>query len=282
MIICCKGCGKCCDKCCSCIEQTCGDCCNGLNKCFNTPFSMCAFLTFLFVLVPAIVGVFMLLKMEEVGKYCVKPIGVHLAVMAACHLLNFLFALYLFCKFRKPYESTNNGNGGTINRSNSIYDAPKETNVWQRMVKILCYDFVTLFYVFVVIFEFAWAIVGHSWLAQSGRVCESFCPSTTGWDLALIIIWWVYLGIGLFVALLTICIQACDEGSCTCENCICGCIMCCTCGICGKTAVKRGNVHRLADVGFQLIIEQTAPRKFRMDRHCKEVFRFWMWSRSFS
>jgi len=134
-----------------------------------------------------------------------------------------------------------------MHRANSFYDAPRETNVWQRMVKILCYDFVTLFYMLVFIFQFVWAIIGHNWLSESGPICEAAAPSATGWDLGLLIVWWVYFGLGIFIALLTVCIQACDEGSCTCENCICGCIMCCTCGLCGKSSVRKGNVHRLAD-----------------------------------
>ena len=168
--------------------------------------------------------------------------------MAACNVINFLYALYLYCKFRKPYEITNNGQAPPTTNTGTFYDMPKETNVWQRMNKILCYDFVTLFYMIILIFEIVWAIVGHSWLAASGSICSDNCPKSVSWDIVVIVIFWVYLGLGLLVGLTTLCIQACGEGSCTIDACCAGCIYCCTCGICGKSALSRSNTRRLQNV----------------------------------
>lgn len=190
----------------------------------------------------------MLLNNENVSKYCAKPIGVHLIVMAGCNVINFLFALYLFCKFRKPYEKTETSQNNQLTHSNSFYDAPKDTNVWQRMNKVLCYDFVTLFYILVLIFEIIWAIIGHNWLSQSGQICADFCPNTVKWDIVVLVIFWVFLGLGLIVGVSTICIQACSEGSCTFDACVCGCIYCCTCGVCGTQSVNKSNTKRMQNV----------------------------------
>ena len=277
MIICCKGCAKCCDDCCKCLDKSCGQCCNAINECFKTPFSLCAFLTFLGVLVPSVVGAFMLLNKEDVGLYCKKPIGVHLIVMAGCNVLNFFFALYLFCKFRKPYEKPNEGNQGQNMNSSTLYDAPKETNVWQRMNKVLCYDFVTLFYMLILIFEFIWACLGHSWLGESGQICADFCPTTVKWDIVVLVIFWVFLGLGLIVGLTTLCIQACSEGSCTLDACCCGCIYCCTCGLCGKSSLTRSNSRRMQNVLFSYPAT-ISECKLWVDRNSEKILRLWVWS----
>lgn len=242
---CCTSCNKCCNECCSGIEKCCGSCCNAINECFKTPFSLCATLTGVFVLGPAVAGVITLSNNEPASTFCDKPLVSHLVVMAAMHLVNFLFAIYLFCKFRKPYDRTQS-DGQVI--KNSIYDAPKETDICKRLTVLLCYDFVVVFYILALLFGFVWAIIGHSWLGSSSQLCKNTCPNLISWVYVLIIVFWVYVGLGIAIFLLTICIQACEEGSCGCEY-VCGCcISCCTCGLCGSSMMKSSKEKRITSV----------------------------------
>ena len=248
MIICCKGCADCCDSCCKGIEKCCGGCCNAINKFFSTPFSLCSFATFFVVVVPSVIGLISLASVKSYGNICEKNIPLHLIIVAIGHLVNFLYAVYLFCKFRKPYEPTTDASKQHSGNASGLYDAPRETNVCQRLTKILCYDFVTLFYMLALAFQFVWAIIGHSWLSAVSPVCQELLGSAFTWDYILIVIFWAFIGIGLLVGAVTLCIQACEEGSCTWTSVCASCIYCCTCGQCCEQTLKTKNQERV--VGF--------------------------------
>ena len=251
MIICCKGCADCCDSCCKSIDECCGGCCNAINKFFSTPFSLCSFLTFFALIIPTIIGLISLSSANDTAGICEKNIPVHLVIMGVCHLLNFLYSIYLFCKFKNPYEKADAGQPANTS-TGSAYDAPKETNVMQRFTKILCYDFVTLFFIFVLLFEIVWAIIGSSWLSSISPLCSDALGSVVTWDNVLIIIFWCYLFIGVLVGCVTLCIQACEEGSCNWTSVCAGCIFCCTCGQCCESTLKTSNQKRIqVDIGYR-------------------------------
>eukprot|EP01019_Chilodonella_uncinata_P003230 GABU01004087.1.p1 GENE.GABU01004087.1~~GABU01004087.1.p1 ORF type:complete len:158 (-),score=24.18 GABU01004087.1:57-530(-) len=120
-----------------------------------------------------------------------------------------------------------------------------ETDICKRLTVLLCYDFVVVFYILALLFGFVWAAIGHSWIGSSSQLCRDTCPNLITWTYILIIVFWVYVGLGAAIFLLTICIQACEEGSCGCEF-ICGCcITCCTCGLCGSSMMQSSKQKRM-------------------------------------
>jgi hypothetical protein len=110
----------------------------------------------------------------------------------------------------------------------------------QKLVHLICYDFVICFYFFFLGFEIAWNIIGHVWL--QGADCDSSLLEDI--DVLGIAVNWVYLGILLLYLLFVTCLNCCD-GDCD-AGCFTGCLtcfyyLCCCCCCFGKA--KFGKEH---------------------------------------
>lgn len=211
MHYCCKGIGKCCKGCCDCLGSccsSCGKCCSSCfkecSKIFDRPFSSCLLLQFIVMFCPFILC--WVVAFIEFNSSCDRPIAIHLIIQGICLLLNFLLIIYLMYKYSTPQPSL------------------EEKSFTQKLVYLICYDFVICTYIFFLAFEVAWNIVGHYWLADSN--CDSSVLESI--DLLGIIINWVYLGL-IFLYLLCIgLLHFCEE--CHCEGCcICFYYLCCCC-----------------------------------------------------
>jgi len=205
---------------------------------------------------------------------CQKDIRLHLIIMAICHIVNFLFSLYLFCKFKRPYDSAHPEAGRQTSTGSAFYDKPRETNICQRMTVVLCYDCAALFFMLVIGFSIVWAIIGSSWLGNMGPYCKSFNESIVYWDHVLIYIFWAFLAIGIAILMCTICIQSCDEGSCTGQACCGGCIYCCTCGLCGRTLMTSSNSKRLQQVSTPSLTQNPTQNQLGWTSIAKKYFGF--------
>ena len=159
------------------------------------------------------------------NKNCEKPLGLHLTLTAISHILNFFYCLYLFIRYGRPYNQ-------------EAEDSKlRENSVFERTGQLLCYDFVTLFYIFLLIFEIAWAIIGIDWISSNPSQCTSL-PSAT-FALILLALLWIFLIFGLCIAFLAIVNIACEEGSCSVKYVLAGVIVCLTCGICQPKSIKK-------------------------------------------
>jgi len=181
MYYCCKGCeeccectccDKCCESCCSCCENTCSSCLNCIKTCFSKPFSFCTFLSSFVTVLPFILGIIGLGKSQSVD--CATPIKAHLIVQSnvsfllwkiiekvICHALNFLFCIYLCCQCGKQYQrQPQNVQGVEI----------KDSNMFERTKKLICYDWVVCLYFPFSVFCIIWTIIGKEFLKFGDRL----------------------------------------------------------------------------------------------------------------
>mmetsp|Transcript_13548 Transcript_13548/g.25545 ORF Transcript_13548/g.25545 Transcript_13548/m.25545 type:complete len:400 (+) Transcript_13548:819-2018(+) len=214
-----KGCGKCCakccDGCCSCLSE-CFNCLGKLCECCNCkelcqrPFCGCTTFNFFVMALPFVAGV-------TWGECSMT--NIHLLIQGILMLINFLICVYLMVKLSKDNPEKKEG--------------PNDT--WSKVKHLICYDFVVCSYVFVLIFEFIWNILGHVWLADPG--CSS---SLEAMDYAAIIIMWVWLSLSAMLFCCSVTVAACDDGSCGVDTCLRDCFYClCCCCLCSSPSTAK-------------------------------------------
>ena len=180
MYYCCKGLGDGCANSCSTFQTGFKTFCEGLSKIFSRPFSLCTFLTALFVALPAIGAIVVVIIDQSNLKYnCKNNILMFVGVFAACLILNTLYTFYLYHKFSNmneddiPEDQRHNqrfGGGGGSNYPANENGQPLTAG--QKFTYFLCYDFVTLGFIILLGFEIVWAIVGSTWLSGENRGCS--------------------------------------------------------------------------------------------------------------
>jgi len=246
MHYCCKGISNCCDAIGSCCDSCCKTCCDGCNatcegcaecigQCFNRPFSFCLFISFFVCFAPIGLGIAGLSGASSIS--CSEPIKAHFIVIMVINLLNWLFLGYLCYRYGVPYKQ-----GGDPSR--------QEMNVLQRTQNLILYDFVVCFFIFFLIFEIVWLIIGGVW--DNSEPSNSPCSLTDAgksllsFHRASLVILWIYLAVGAFVFIMTIIIYACDEGSCTMHDTCRFTWLCCTCGLCdiGKSQKPKKQTYQ--------------------------------------
>jgi hypothetical protein len=131
-------------------------------------------------LVPAACAVAFAVKGQ--GADCGSPIDMKtwLYVCAAVQLLNWCVALRTFLKFDMPYNPAD----------------PKDKDYVSRMNHMICYDPLIAFYLFVLMFQFAWQVVGH---VVYSHIDEALCAKSVTYmaDAAITLVW-IFLALGCF------------------------------------------------------------------------------------
>lgn len=225
-----KGCGKCCAQCCD-------GCCSCLSECFNCfgklcqcceckelcqrPFGGCTVFNFFVMALPFVACI---VVTGVTWGDCMMT-NVHLLIQGLLMLTNFLVCVYVMIKL------------GRNSDQGKKTDEPTDT--WSKTKHLICYDFVICSYIFVLIFEFIWNILGHVWLADPG--CSS---SLEAMDYAALIIMWVWLGLSALLFCCSVTVAACDDGSCGVDTCLKDCFYCLCCCCCCSTPSQNKQERR--------------------------------------
>lgn len=109
--------------------------------------------------------------------------------------------------------------------------------MFERTCKLLCYDFITLFYMVLIGFEVVWAILGLFWLFSNSSACQALLSTTLA--IILLILLWVFLLFGACVTFLALSSAAYQEGSCSLGSLLGCCWKCITCELLNPDKVRR-------------------------------------------
>lgn len=210
---CCTDCiDSCFSGCCECLGSCCGECCEAIHKCFQTPFSLCTFLSFFITVIPTIIMIAALSKSSDV--YCeVDNLKVHLLVQGINNAINFIFCLYLVVQYGKKYKSKKSESKPNAGPNNN---GQEEKNILQRTINLIMYDCWVLLYICLLIFFVVWNIMGHVYLSEEinekGPCKRENDGIIVTADYINICTMWAFLIIGAIAFILTLIINACDEG----------------------------------------------------------------------
>ena len=116
----------------------------------------------------------------------------------------------------------------------------EEKNILQRTLNLILYDYCICLYTFLLIFFVVWNIIGHTWNGEASKgICGKDYPDMLSMHILILIMMWIFLGIGSFLFIYTLIVYACDEGSCTLyEMCRCS-LLCLSCGCCDLGKKKK-------------------------------------------
>ena len=187
-----KGCGKSCEKSCTGLNKACNKFSEFLNKIFDKPFSLCIFLTVVFIAIPAAICTLVALAgVSALGDNCKNPILVWILIAFGTVLIDTAFCLYMFFVFNRKQQ-----------------EGEKPMSTFEKMVHFFCKDCVVLFFGVFTIFQFVWTIVGIVWVASDTSQCKSQAGFTMAWLLILII--WSFFSFGIFGACFAFFFMSCN------------------------------------------------------------------------
>ena len=196
----CKGCSKSCEKSCVGLNRACSRFSKLLNKVFDRPFSLCLFLTVLFIAMPAVIfTIVALANVRDLIDNCDKPQLVWILIACGTLLVDTAFCVYMFFVFnRKPKEGE------------------KPMTTFEKIVHFFCKDCIVLFFGVYLIVEFAWIIVGIVWTASDNSECKEQVAFTMTW--LVIILMGLFYSFGVFGACFAFCFLSCNQGNFTCTE----------------------------------------------------------------
>jgi len=203
------------------------------DECTDRPFSCCTFLTFLFMFVPFLICWYAAL--DNWDNPCPKPLETFQLIMGLIFMCNFAIAVYIMYRIDKGYKK----------------NVEEHKTVYQRAWHLIGYDCWVCLYICILVFGMIWAIIGSTWVSDvedddatdiqelsDKRACRKDHEFLVDWSKGSIVLFWVYLIVGIALFIITLCMKSWEEdGETGCE----GCLDCVTCYICGfqKASKKR-------------------------------------------
>lgn len=224
--------------CCTGIAHACNACnnafacgCQQLNYCFKRPFSLCTLLTIILLLVPGIIfSVVGLTENDVLREKCKNSHLLWLVLFSLSLILNACFSFYLFSKFlvigSREYQEE-----GQVYLQNANPAARQHSrSVSEEFTHLLCYDFVTLGFIFLTIVQLIACGIETAWLKNEEVECLSY--KTPRLSYVIIGIFSLYLLIGAFLLCCSVFQAFSNEGNLDCITICCCCLYCTTCGLC--------------------------------------------------
>ena len=189
-----KGCVTNCKSNCIGLKRGCNNIFEQINKVFNKPFSLCVFLTVLFIALPAVAFTMVaLFGLKDLSQNCNNPILIWILIACGTILVDTAFCIYMFFVFNQTPKQ-----------------GQKQMTTFEKLVHFFCKDCVVLFFAIFLLGQFVWSIVGFIWSVTENRQCMDQRGFTMAQFINILI--WLFFIFGIFGACFAFFFLSCQQG----------------------------------------------------------------------